>query len=141
MVDGGVGCSVRCRARELRHPGERNLVLALPPAVPQNDLPNEIYECMPTGATNQQRGVQTRRRQPRPSHNGQIVASSAGCRNSDHHKEDEMPQKGQEKQVPEDQRARGMNPQHPEGQANARNQQKQTSTTQPTPASKPGGRK
>ena len=36
-----------------------------------------------------------------------------------------MPQKGIEKQVPADQRARGMNHEHPEGQANAQNQANQ----------------
>jgi hypothetical protein len=45
-----------------------------------------------------------------------------------------MPQKGEEKQVPEDQRSRGMNKEHPEGEANAQNHEKQTSTTPPTPA-------
>lgn len=37
-----------------------------------------------------------------------------------------MPQKGPEKQNPPDQRARGLNPEHAEGQANAKNQQQQT---------------
>ncbi len=43
-----------------------------------------------------------------------------------------MPQKGAEKQVPLDQRGRGKNPEHPEGQANIQNQQGQKET--PTPA-------
>jgi len=40
-------------------------------------------------------------------------------------KEVEMPQRGKEKQVPLDQRARGKNPEHPEGQANIRNDEGQ----------------
>ena len=36
-----------------------------------------------------------------------------------------MPQKGIEKQNPPDQRARGLNPEHAEGRANQRNQERQ----------------
>jgi hypothetical protein len=46
-----------------------------------------------------------------------------------------MPQKGSEKQNPPDQRARGLNPEHQEGQANIQNQQSQASP--PTKPSKP----
>jgi len=48
-----------------------------------------------------------------------------------------MPQKGPEKQVPEDQRARGMNPEHPEGQANEKNREKQAGGGKAPP---PGGK-
>jgi hypothetical protein len=42
-----------------------------------------------------------------------------------------VPQKGIEKQVPADQRGRGMNPEHPEGQANRRNQEHQGAKAPP----------
>jgi hypothetical protein len=49
-----------------------------------------------------------------------------------------MAQKGAEKQVPLDQRGRGKNPEHPEGQANHRNQQEQKATPAPAqPVKKP----
>jgi hypothetical protein len=48
-----------------------------------------------------------------------------------------MPQKGAEKQIPLDQRGRGLNPQHKEGQANIRNQQGQQAPP-PAPAPKKG---
>jgi hypothetical protein len=45
-----------------------------------------------------------------------------------------MPQKGEGKQIPEDQRSRGKNPEHPEGQDNLRNEQEQkASPPPPTP--------
>lgn len=49
-----------------------------------------------------------------------------------------MPQKGAEKQVPLDQRGRGKNLEHREGQANDRNQQRQKGTPAPAqPVKKP----
>lgn len=51
-----------------------------------------------------------------------------------------MPQKGPAKQVPLDQRGRGLNPQHSEGQANARNQQAQKAGQTPPPAPKKAGK-
>ena len=48
-----------------------------------------------------------------------------------------MPQRGEEKQVPEDQRSRGMNDEHPEGQANFENQEQQK-TRQPPAAGTTG---
>lgn len=48
-----------------------------------------------------------------------------------------MPQKGSEKQNPPDQRARGKNDEHPEGQANAKNQRRQAESAAPKPAPKP----
>jgi hypothetical protein len=48
-----------------------------------------------------------------------------------------MAQKGIEKQNPPDQRGRGMNPEHKEGQANQRNQQGQKAQP-PAPAPKKG---
>lgn len=56
-------------------------------------------------------------------------------------KEDEMPQKGPQKQNPPDQRARGMNKEHAEGKANAQNQAVQTGAKQPAPAPKERGKK
>jgi hypothetical protein len=50
-----------------------------------------------------------------------------------------MPKKGMEKQVPADQRARGLNPEHREGQANQRNQAGQTGGVAPTPKPKKDG--
>ena len=44
-------------------------------------------------------------------------------------------QKGEAKQVPADQRGRGLNPEHPEGQANIKNQ-KQPAPPAPAPAPK-----
>lgn len=44
-----------------------------------------------------------------------------------------MPQKGIEKQVPSDQRSRGKNREHPEGEANIRNQQEQGEQPVPPP--------
>ena len=52
-----------------------------------------------------------------------------------------MPQQGPEKQNPPDQRARGLNPEHPEGQANEENQRQQARGRQPTPVPPSGGRK
>ena len=52
-----------------------------------------------------------------------------------------MPQKGQQKQNPPDQRARGMNKEHAEGQANAQNQAAQAGAKQPAPAPKERGQK
>ena len=50
-----------------------------------------------------------------------------------------MPQKGEDKQVPLDQRGRGKNPEHPEGQDNLRNQQKQKEAPAPAqPVKKQG---
>ena len=46
-----------------------------------------------------------------------------------------MPQKGQEKQVPLDQRGRGLNPEHEQGQANIDNQRGQKAA--PAPAAPP----
>jgi hypothetical protein len=48
-----------------------------------------------------------------------------------------MPQQGIDKQVPEDQRSRGKNLEHPEGEANATNTERQRAGT-PAPAPKPG---
>jgi hypothetical protein len=48
-----------------------------------------------------------------------------------------MPQKGAEKQVPLDQRGRGLNPENKEGQANIRNQEAQKAAPAPGPAKKP----
>jgi hypothetical protein len=45
------------------------------------------------------------------------------CRNS--FTEAEMTQKGSEKQQPEDQRSRGKNPEHQEGQTNQTNHERQ----------------
>lgn len=45
-----------------------------------------------------------------------------------------MPQKGAEKQVPLDQRGRGKNPEHAEGQANIQNEQAQK---RPSPPAQP----
>lgn len=42
-----------------------------------------------------------------------------------------MPQKGEQKQVPPDQRSRGKNLEHPEGRANDQNQQAQKAETKP----------
>ncbi|HET7231698.1 MAG TPA: hypothetical protein VFJ16_16930 [Longimicrobium sp.] len=52
-----------------------------------------------------------------------------------------MAQKGIEKQNPPDQRARGMNDEHPEGQANERNRQRQEggAGAAPKPKPEPGG--
>ena len=50
-------------------------------------------------------------------------------------KEAKMAQKGAAKQVPLDQRARGLNQQHKEGQANIQNQRAQKAA-QPAPAPK-----
>lgn len=51
-----------------------------------------------------------------------------------------MAQQGEGKQIPEDQRSRGMNDEHPEGQANFDNQEKQQEGAQPSPpAPKTGG--
>lgn len=50
-----------------------------------------------------------------------------------------MAQKGAEKQVPLDQRGRGLNPQHKEGQANIQNQQAQKASP-PSPAPKKPGK-
>lgn len=44
-----------------------------------------------------------------------------------------MAQKGKEKQVPEDQRSRGMNEEHPEGRANDRNETEQKKGQKPAP--------
>jgi hypothetical protein len=52
-----------------------------------------------------------------------------------------MPQRGREKQVPEDQRSRGLDLEHPEGQANEENQEQQARGKQPTPVPPSGGRK
>ncbi len=52
-----------------------------------------------------------------------------------------MPQRSPEKQVPEDQRSRGLNPEPPEGQANEENQEQQARGRQPTPVPPSGGRK
>jgi hypothetical protein len=49
-----------------------------------------------------------------------------------------MAQRGKDKQIPEDQRSRGLNHEHQEGQDNAQNHQRQTSTQQqPTSTPKP----
>ena len=48
-----------------------------------------------------------------------------------------MPKQGSDKQVPLEQRGRGLNPEHPEGQANLRNQQQ----AKPSPAPAPAGGK
>jgi hypothetical protein len=52
-------------------------------------------------------------------------------------------QKGIEKQVPPDQRSRGLNDEHPEGHANKRNQETQgpASAGTPGPPKKPTGKK
>ena len=50
-----------------------------------------------------------------------------------------MAQKGAEKQVPLDQRGRGKNLEHPEGQANDRNQQKQKESASNCPAGEEAG--
>ena len=50
-----------------------------------------------------------------------------------------MPQKGEDKQVPPDQRSRGLNHEHPEGQANERNQKTQTGASEPRPPAKQAG--
>lgn len=42
-----------------------------------------------------------------------------------------MPQKGEGKQIPEDQRSRGKNLEHPEGQDNFRNEQGQKASPPP----------
>lgn len=44
-----------------------------------------------------------------------------------------MPQQGKDKQIPEDQRSRSMNDEHPEGQANFDNQEEQQKGTPPSP--------
>lgn len=49
-----------------------------------------------------------------------------------------MAKQGIEKQVPNEQRGRGMNPEHPEGQANERNQQRQAGQNPPAPKPQPG---
>lgn len=49
-----------------------------------------------------------------------------------------MPQKGIEKQNPPDQRARGMNPEHAEGQANQRNHEQQAPQEAPPPQPEKG---
>jgi hypothetical protein len=51
-----------------------------------------------------------------------------------------MPKKGVAKQVPGDQRARGMNPEHPEGQDNAKNQKDQGGGATPPPPKNGAGR-
>jgi hypothetical protein len=51
-----------------------------------------------------------------------------------------MAQKGAEKQVPLDQRGRGMNPEHKEGQANFSNQKGQQGTQPPAPGPKKSGK-
>lgn len=48
-----------------------------------------------------------------------------------------MPQKGQEKQVPVDQRSRGMNEEHPEGKANDENHKRQIGSQPPQPKAPP----
>jgi hypothetical protein len=48
-----------------------------------------------------------------------------------------MAQKGADKQVPLDQRGRGLNPEHPEGQANIRNEEAQKAAPAPGPGKKP----
>jgi hypothetical protein len=48
-----------------------------------------------------------------------------------------MPQKGEGKQIPEDQRSRGKNLEHPEGQDNFENERVQKAP-QPRPAPKMG---
>jgi len=64
-----------------------------------------------------------------------------GVADHDRYQEGEMPQKGQQKQNPPDQRARGMNKEHAEGQANAQNQAAQAGAKQPAPAPKERGQK
>ena len=51
-----------------------------------------------------------------------------------------MPKRGPAKQVPEDQRSRGKNLEHPEGQDNAENHEEQTrgGHNQSTPPSRKG---
>lgn len=50
-----------------------------------------------------------------------------------------MRQKGEEKQDPLDQRSRGLNEEHPEGQANVRNQEEQEAAAPPPPGTKQPG--
>jgi hypothetical protein len=50
-----------------------------------------------------------------------------------------MPKQGEDKQVPLDQRGRGLNPEHSEGQANIQNEQRQKAAQPPAPAPKKGG--
>jgi hypothetical protein len=49
-----------------------------------------------------------------------------------------MPKKGIEKQVPDEQRGRGLNPEHAEGQANQRNEEQQAVRGAPAPKKKGG---
>jgi hypothetical protein len=51
--------------------------------------------------------------------------------------EAKMPKQGIEKQVPNDQRGRGKNPEHSEGQANERNQAQQAGGRAPAPKPEP----